>query len=198
MTKISILLFILLTSLFSKEKTIPQNNLMTVGIELSAGFSNETLSNQTGSKSYNYTINNVKFKVGKDFNFYNEFMQNSRLQLALSYSKLSTGISYKEVSLAYQENMRYWNIYKQNNHQIFPFANLEVGYTAIHNDTLSSKGTSFGADIGLIYAYNSFEYSLALSNEIINWNHPTDGIADYMINTQIALGLNYRFMDEGY
>lgn len=193
----TIIIFILsITFIYANDtKTFTEENLICLGVQVSQGVSSETLSNETGSKEYHYRLTGVKVMVGQDFDFYRMGMQTSRLQLGYKYSELDTDVSFETVSLDYQENMRYWSFFHEDDHNIFPLMAMDLGYSSIKNGALSAKGLSVELGIGVGYRYRDVDFSLTYVLTYVDWNHPEEGVADYMINNQIALGMTYRFMD---
>jgi len=181
----------------AKVAPLPKENLLTLGIQLAQGTSTETLSNKTGSKDYSYDLSSVKILIGQDRDFYNMGMQTSRLQLSYKYSELDADLSFATFSVGYQENMRYWSLFRHGNHSIYPYASVELGYNALKKADISSKGKSVEVDVGMAYAYRDVAFTLAVASTYIEWNHPEDGINDYMQNYQLVIGMTYRFMDTG-
>ena len=196
MLKIIIIFLLFTTFIHANEtKIAAEENLICLGVQVSQGISTETLSNETGSKEYDYRLTSVKVILGQDFDFYRMGMQTSRLQLGYKYSALDSDVSYKTVSLGYQENMRYWSFLDEGDHHIYPLASVDLGYASINNEALSAKGLSIELGLGVAYRYRDVDFSLAFVSTYIDWNHPEEGVADYMLNNQIALGMTYRFMD---
>ncbi len=195
-TALTFLLFF--SALHAADKpAVHEENLLTLGVQLAQGSATEMLSNKTGSKDYSYSLSSVKVLIGQDRDFYNTGIQTSRLQLAYQYSELNSDISFGTFSVGYQENMRYWSFFKHGNHHIYPFVSAELGYNALKTDGTLSKGKSVEIDVGVAYAYRDVEFTLAVTSTYIDWNHPEDGINDYMQNYQLAVGMTYRFMDTG-
>ncbi len=176
-------------------KIAAKENLLCLGVQVSQGVSTETLSNETGSKKYDYRLTGVKVMLGQDFDFYRVGMQTSRLQIGYKYSALESDVSFSTVSIGYQENMLYWKFFGEGEQTIYPLASVDLGYAAIDNGSLNSKGLSVEVDVGVAYRYRNIDVTLVLASTYLDWNYPEDGIADYMNNYEVALGLSYRFMN---
>lgn len=155
---------LLFSLLHAQEQTVvTEDNLMILGLQLSYGLTEETLSNKTGSRDYSYHLSSVKVLIGQDFDFYNSAMQTSRLQLTYKYSELDTGVSFDTFSVGYQENMRYWSLYNRINHHIYPFASAELGYNALNKGATLSKGKSVEINVGAAYQYRDIELTFSRS-----------------------------------
>ena len=168
---------------------------MILGIVLSQGTAKETLSNETGSKSFDYDVQGLKVALGKDFDVYNVGMQTSRFLLLYKYNELDTGAAFETLAVGYRENMRYWPVYMRGMHSIYPLASIEGGYTSVTKGAVDASGLSFQADVGLAYLVNDVEFTLAATSSYIDWDHPEAGISDTMKTFSLAVGLTYRFMD---
>lgn len=191
---ITLLLFTTFMYADDTKKTV-EENLLVLGVQLSYGTSTETISNQTGSRDFDRSLIGVKVLVGQDFDFYRVGQQTSRLQLGYKYSALESDVSFSTVSIGYRENMLYWKFFGEGERTIYPLASLDLGYAAIDNGLLNSKGLSVELDVGVAYRYKNIDVTLALASTYIDWNYPEEGITDYMNNYEVALGLSYRFMN---
>jgi len=171
-----------------------KSTVVFVTLQAASGDSSHTRSNANNSASESTSISSYKLMVGSDVNLYG-LGQTSRFYASYKYSSVGwiDIDSSSTYAMGYVENMKYLSLYKGQNKSIFPFVGYELGFIkAKHADGFSSE-----IDLGLAYAFDDFEVSLAYTYTYIDWGKPAYNTAYYDYNNQATIGLTYKFTSEG-
>jgi len=182
---------ITLSLLLSSFLLANENTMLTVGVQLGYGSTNETLSNTTGSVDYNYDVTSYKLLVGKDYDLYDKG-QTSRFYGSYKYNSLSSDTSYSTLGIGYLENMTYLSFLNKPEQKVFPYAGLELGWSL--GDLGDSKNAfNTEVDLGLTYQFKNMEFSLGYAYNFVSWDNTE--ATDNFNNHQVVLGYTYKFMN---
>ena len=171
-----------------------KSTVVFVTLQAASGDSSHTRSNANNSASESTSISSYKLMVGSDVNLYG-LGQTSRFYGSYKYSNVG-GVdidSSDTYAVGYVENMKYFSFFDRENKSIFPFAGYELGYI----DSKNAEGLSSEIDLGLVYAFDDYEVSLAYTYTYIDWGEPAYNTSYYDHNNQVTMGLTYKFTSEG-
>jgi hypothetical protein len=172
-----------------------KNNLMVVGIKLGGTSFEETLKNQSGSKTHSFSTYDAKLMIGKDFELWHkQFHQYSRLYIAYNYSK-TDDVKFQGYGFGIVEKMKYWTFYNYKGFDFYPSISFELGTLDMDNyiDDVRGYYFDYGISLSSQYKYN-YEFSLDLNYKNITWNYPVDGIDDEFAGVYVGFSFTYRIM----